>query len=310
FLAFSRVPADVALLEVGMGGRLDATNVITNPALCVITPISKDHQEYLGDTLEKITAEKAGIFKKDVVAVIAPQDSPDILRTLEEKAAQAGAPLFVHDRGWRYALSGDGFTYLSSAFTQRFPQPLLLGDHQYANAATAIAVLTHLKSVSYSPESLIRGVREAWWPARLQRLKEGPLAQKIPEGSELWLDGGHNDSAGAALAVQACHWQEEDAKPLMIICGMLNTKQPEEFLKPMAPHLQALAAVAIPEEPKTLNAEALAQAAKRAGVTQAETCAGLEEALDTCLKQAGGKPARILITGSLYLAGFILRDHY
>jgi dihydrofolate synthase/folylpolyglutamate synthase len=308
FLAFSRTPADFTLLETGMGGRLDATNVVTHPALSIITRISRDHSEFLGQNLKEIAGEKAGIFKKNTVAVIAPQDSEEVIKTLEEKAQAAETPLFQHDKNWRYALTGNGFSFLSSAFTESFPEPSLRGEHQYANAATAIAALMQLPQRIY-PSSMQRGLRTVEWPARLQKLTQGPLVEKLPEGTELWLDGGHNDSAGLALARMAQAWCEEEEKPLFLIYGMLSSKQPEAFLAPLAPHTKALAAIAIPEEPKTLGAAAAAQAAIRAGIFQAHAAPNLTEALDFCLKQGENFPSRILICGSLYLAGYVLRDH-
>jgi dihydrofolate synthase/folylpolyglutamate synthase len=308
FLAFSRHPADYVLLETGMGGRLDATNVIPDPELCIITRISSDHREYLGQSLKDIAAEKAGIFKPGAIAVIGPQESPEVIQTLEEKAARSGTMLFQHKKGWQYALTGNGFSFISTAFTETFPEPALPGEHQFANAATAIAAFSQLPG-PLSADAVKRGLREVQWPARLQRLSKGPLARKLPEGCELWLDGGHNDSAGVALARMAARWQEEDGKPLFLIYGMLASKQPEEFLKPLAPHTTALAALAIPEEPKTLAASDAAEAANRAGIPRTAAAADLAEALDFCLKQAENRPSRILICGSLYLAGFVLRDH-
>jgi dihydrofolate synthase / folylpolyglutamate synthase len=308
FLAFSRTPADFTLLETGMGGRLDATNVVPHPAVSIITRISYDHREFLGQSLKEIAGEKAGIFKKGTPAVVAPQDGEEVIQTLEEKAEATGTPLFRHDRNWRYALTGDGFSFLSSAFTETFPEPGLKGEHQYANAATAIAALMQLPHRIY-PTAMQRGLRTVEWPARLQQLTHGPLVKKLPEGTELWLDGGHNDSAGLALAHMAKAWGEEEKKPLFLIYGMLSSKQPEAFLAPLAPHTKALAAIAVPEESKSLGAAEAAQAAIRAGISEAQAAANLTEALDFCLKQAENFSSRILICGSLYLAGYVLRDH-
>ncbi|HVY13120.1 MAG TPA: folylpolyglutamate synthase/dihydrofolate synthase family protein [Alphaproteobacteria bacterium] len=307
FLAFARVPADVALLETGMGGRLDATNVIQNPLATVITLISHDHGEYLGHGLDQIAGEKAGIFKQNAPAVIALQTSKAALQKLEEKAAALGVPLFAHGRDWNYQTDESGFTFSSTSFTEHFPNPVLPGAHQYANAAAAIATLKK-SGITVSTESMQQGLQKAEWPARLQRLHHGPLASMLPKNSELWLDGGHNDSAGLALAAQATRWNKEDGKPLFVIYGMLASKQPEEFLQPLAPHIRALAAVAIPEEGKSLSAQQAAKAAEALAI-KSNPCAGLAEAVDYCLKQAGNTPARILITGSLYLAGFVLRDN-
>jgi dihydrofolate synthase/folylpolyglutamate synthase len=300
FLAFSRVPADVLLLEVGLGGRLDATNIIENPALGVITRISHDHMEYLGGTLEKIAGEKAGIFKKGMKAVIAPQSDEKIFGVFEDKARAVGATLFSHGKDWHYEVTADGtFTYKDTKNSFALPAPSLLGAHQYANAATAV---TAALQFGLSQEAVQQGIMHAQWPARLQHLTQGPLVEILPEGSELWLDGGHNDSAGEALALQAKAWGNE--KPLKLIVGMLAAKKAEEFLRPLAPYVQALAAIPIPEEPKSMQADELARIASSLSIPSVVTAVTPEEAIKTLAAEA--QPARFLITGSLYLAGWIL----
>jgi dihydrofolate synthase/folylpolyglutamate synthase len=213
----------------------------------------------------------------------------------------------MHDKGWRYALTGDGFTFLSTDLTHAFPKPNLQGEHQFANAATAIATLASLTTPHVGLEAMTRGLREASWPARLQRLTTGPLTKLLNGDSELWLDGGHNDSAGAALARQAAIWKEEDDKPLLVIYGMLTTKQADEFLQPLAPAIAELRGIAIPGGHSSMTAEEATATATKLHI-KAVPAASAEDAI-TSLLSAQKAPVRVLITGSLYLAGHILRDH-
>ncbi|HUI16533.1 MAG TPA: folylpolyglutamate synthase/dihydrofolate synthase family protein, partial [Alphaproteobacteria bacterium] len=263
FLAFAREPADALLLEVGLGGRFDATNVIAAPALAVITPISIDHTEHLGDTVEKIAFEKAGILKPGVGAVVAEQ-LPGAAGVIERQAEQVGAPLFRHGADWTVAASGEGMRYRGRRWTLELPRPVLPGDHQLENAGLAVAAAERLAGFELAPEHLRIGLGRAEWPARLQRLTRGPLVEALPQGGwELWLDGGHNASAGAALARQAQAWRD---KPLGLVYGMLKTKDARQFLAPLAPHAAALRAVAIAGEAASLPAEAAAEAARAAGL--------------------------------------------
>ena len=296
FLAFSRTEADVLLLEVGLGGRLDATNVIEQPLASIITRISYDHREFLGDTLQAISAEKAGIFKKNAPAIIAPQSSPIIVQTLHDKAADMGAPV----TDCRYQVSDNGFVVNGISF----PKPNLMGEHQYANAATAIAALKKQTRFNITDDAMHTGLQNAEWPARLQQLSKGPLVDMLPPGYELWLDGGHNDSAGEALA----QWAREEQRPMLVIAGMLSTKHPREFLAPLAPYISALAGIPIPGEEKSLTGQAMAKAAREAGIKTAQGAENAETAL-IWLLSSPPRPARILITGSLYLAGQILNKN-
>lgn len=304
-LAFSRVPADVLLLEVGLGGRLDATNIITHPLASVITRISYDHRDFLGDTLEAIAGEKAGIFKKDVPAIIAPQFAPEVSKTFTDKARITHTPLHAHGSDWTYAVNTDGFEFICGDYRAQFPKPNLIGTHQYANAATAIAVLKQQSRFKISDEAIIKGLQSAEWPARLQRITSGALVNMLPQGWELWLDGGHNDSAGDMLAQQAALWHAQDKKPLMIILGMLSTKHPEEFLASLAQHITALAAIPIPHEPKSMDNKTLSLIAHEMGIKTAQSHMDSKASL-RWLTSLSPQPARILITGSLYLAGHIL----
>lgn len=299
-LAFARTPADVALLEVGLGGRLDATNVVERPAVCAITPIGLDHQQYLGDTLTLIGGEKAGILKAGVPAVIAPQP-PEAARAIDARADAIGAPLHRAGREWRVAPAGDGFEYAGSRWRLQLPLPALPGRHQIDNAGTAIACLERFEPGIVSPEAIREGLGTVRWPARLQRLGSGPLQALLSSGSELWLDGGHNAAAGAVLAAMARGWSD---LPLHLVVGMLDTKDAAGFLAPLAPHARSLRAVPIPGAEAGLSAEALARAARSVGLDASEAPT-VADAIAAIVAEAG-KPVRILICGSLYLAGAVL----
>ncbi len=303
FLAFARVPADVVLLETGMGGRLDTTNVVDRPAVTAITPISMDHMDHLGDTLGKIAAEKAGIFKQGAPAVIGPQPE-EAAMVLDTKARALAAPLYRADREWRCHATADGMRYEGKRFTLDLPRPALLGAHQVVNAGTAIACLEMLDALPVTEAHLKRGLAEVDWPARLQRLRKGPLVDLLPKGWELWLDGGHNAGAGEVLASVAREWRNG---PLHLIYGMLNTKEPEGFLKPLAPLVADLKAVTIPGAEASLPAEQSAAKALRCGI-DAEAMPDIATAIRAIVAKATA-PGRVLICGSLYLAGVVLSEN-
>ncbi len=297
-LAFARIPADVTLLEVGLGGRLDATNVVAAPRLTVITPISMDHEQYLGDTLAKIAVEKAGILKRGVPCVVGPQPE-EALEVIEDVAARVGAPLLVHGQHWSVAEERGRLVYQDETGLRDLPLPVLLGAHQVQNAGAALAALRHLELGDAAYEA---AMRRAEWPARMQRLSTGLLAEAAPE-VELWLDGGHNPGAGAALAQVLAALP---ARPTHLICGMLNTKDVTGYLRPMAPHVDSLTAVSIPGEANTLAADQTAAAAHAVGM-MAATAESVRAGLTAI---AGRDPhARVLICGSLYLAGSVLREN-
>jgi dihydrofolate synthase / folylpolyglutamate synthase len=302
FLAFARTPADVVLLETGLGGRLDATNVIARPAATAITPISLDHQAFLGDTIAAIAGEKAGILKPGVAAIIGPQ--PDEAETvIEARAATIGAPLFRWQREWHCEPHGEGMRYIGTRWRLELPLPSLPGMHQLANAGIAIACLEQMPKVALSPAALAQGLRHIEWPARMQRLVHGPLIEMLPKGWELWLDGGHNPAAGEVVADVARGW---DDRPLDLVVGMLNTKDASGFLAPLAPHARALYAVTIPGEENPHPAAEIVKAARSVGITARESEA-VDEALREIVQQPG--PARILICGSLHFAGIVLADN-
>ncbi|MYM55612.1 bifunctional folylpolyglutamate synthase/dihydrofolate synthase [Thalassovita mangrovi] len=297
-LAMSRVEADYTLLEVGLGGRLDATNVIEKPALTIITPVSIDHEQFLGDTLTKIAGEKAGIIKRGVPCVVGPQQD-EAMDVIEATAARLGAPLIAYGQHWHAFEERGRLIFQDENGLLDLPLPNLPGAHQIQNASAALAALRHLNMGEAAYEA---AVSKAFWPARMQRLKQGPLIDAAPE-AELWLDGGHNAAAGQALAA---HLATLPHRPTHLVCGMLNTKDIAGYLTPMAPHAASLTAVSIPGEANTLPAEVTADAATRAGMT-ASTAGSVTEAV---AKIAATDPhARILICGSLYLAGAILREN-
>ncbi len=296
-LAMSRVPADYVLLETGLGGRLDATNVIARPAATVITPISMDHEQYLGDTLAKIAGEKAGIIKRGVPCVVGPQPD-EALEVIEARAAALGAPLLAHGQHWHVWEERGRLVFQDETGLLDLPLPALPGAHQLQNAGAALAVLRLLQAGEAAFDA---AMTQAYWPARMQRLRSGPLAEAAPE-VELWLDGGHNPAAGEALAA---HVAGLSGRKLHLICGMLNTKDARGFLRPLAPVADSLTAVTIPGEANTLPAEETARLANEVG-HKAGIAADVQQALKAI--RAEDPQARVLICGSLYLAGWVLRQ--
>jgi dihydrofolate synthase/folylpolyglutamate synthase len=301
FLAFARTPADIVLLETGMGGRFDATNVIAHPAVTAITPISLDHQHFLGGTVTAIAGEKAGILKPGAPAVIAPQ-RPDAEEVLKTRAQTVGAPLFRAGREWQaMPAAQSGLRYDGRRWRLGLPPPALLGPHQYVNAGTAIACLDVLDGFEITRDALGRGLGAVEWPARLQRLKYGPLVAALPDNCELWLDGGHNEAGGAALARMAAAWRD---RPLRLVFGMLETHDARAFLRPLAPFVAGLDAVAIPSEAHSLSAEAAAEAARAVGIP-----ATAQPGIAAAVAAGANSHGRVLICGSLYLAGRVLREN-
>ena len=297
-LAFARTPADFVLLEVGLGGRLDATNVVAKPALTIITPVSIDHQQYLGETLAEIAGEKAGILKRGVPCVVGPQEEAGF-EVIEARAERLGAPLIAAGQHW-YAFEDRGrLVFQDENGLMDLPLPNLPGPHQIENAGAALAAL---RTLGFDADACEAAVTEAYWPARMQRLQQGPLAEAAPE-AELWLDGGHNPAAGQAISATL---DRLVPRSTWLICGMLNTKDVRGFMEPLAGHAAGLIAVSIPGEANTLPAEATAAAATAAGLP-AQTAGSVAGALATITAQ--DPQARVLICGSLYLAGAILREN-
>jgi dihydrofolate synthase/folylpolyglutamate synthase len=298
FLAFARTPADFTLLEVGLGGRLDATNVVEKPRLTIITPVSVDHQQYLGETLPEIAGEKAGILKRGVPCVVGPQ-SPEGLEVIEARAARLGVPLLAHGQHWQVWTERGRLVFQDETGLLDLPLPNLPGPHQIQNAGAALAALRHLGKDEAACEA---AVTRAFWPARMQRLRQGPLAESAP-GVELWLDGGHNPAGGEAVAATLAGMPK---RATYLICGMLNTKDIGGYLRPLAPHVTRLHAVSIPGEKATLPA-AETEAAAREARMAAVSSESVAEALAAIA--AEDTAARVLICGSLYLAGTVLREN-
>ena len=298
-LGMARSAADYTLLEVGLGGRLDATNVIANPALSIITPVSIDHQQFLGETLPEIAGEKAGIIKRGVPLVVGPQ-SDAALEVIEAKANALGAPLIVHGQHWHVSAEYGRMIYQDERGLLDLPLPNLPGAHQLQNAGTAIAAL---RALGQPNEMCEQAVSTAQWPARMQRLRGGPLVEAAPQ-AELWLDGGHNPAAGKAIAA---HLASLPKQPTYLICGMLNTKDVAGYMRPLASVAQGLYGVSIPGELNTLKAEETAAFAAAQGLA-GQASDNLEQAISQIT--ATEPAARILICGSLYLAGAVLREHH
>jgi dihydrofolate synthase/folylpolyglutamate synthase len=284
FLAFARTPADAVLLEVGLGGRLDATNLVTRPAVSVVTPISLDHFDFLGDTVEKIAAEKAGILKSGVPAVAGPQPAA-AARILDETAARVGTRIALYGRDWR---------------EEDVPAPSLPGRHQVLNAALALEALKRMPFAI--PAAARAGIGRAEWPARLQRLGKGPLVALVPPSTAVFLDGGHNESAGHALA----DWIATGPKPVDVVVGMRANKALAAFLAPLGRKVRRLRAVPIAGDSLSTPTERIAEAAREAGIADAGVASSVDAAVAAL---AADPPARLLICGSLYLAGNVLAEN-
>jgi dihydrofolate synthase/folylpolyglutamate synthase len=298
FLAFAEAPADLALIEVGLGGALDATNVIT-PRLSVIAPVDMDHREFLGDTIAKIAAEKVGILKPGVPGVIGRQ-KVEALDVIEARAEEIGSPLTVMGRDFdAWGENGRLLVQMSDRLLD-LPAPSLAGRHQFDNAGLAVAAALTLGG--FDDEAIAKGVAGAVWPARLQRITAGPLGRRAAQaGADLWLDGGHNPHAGEALARSLSDMMARDGRPLTLIVGMLANKDAAGFLSPFAALKPRVIAVSFAGAAATV--EAMAAAAKAAGL-DAEPCEqGVEYALGAAL--SNGAP-HVVICGSLHLAGEVL----
>ncbi len=298
FVAMARTPADYTLLEVGLGGRYDATNVFDKPLLTIITPVSIDHQQYLGDTLAEIAWSKAGIIKKGVPCIVGPQDEP-AMDVIEAEARSLHAPLIAYGQHWHVSEERGRMIYQDEDGLLDLPLPNLPGPHQVFNAGAAIAALRFLKVPEPAYDA---AVTKAYWPARMQRLKSGPLVEAAGR-CELWLDGGHNPAGGQAVADTL---QRMSDKPTHLICGMLNTKDIGGYLRPLAQVAGSLTAVSIPGEVNTIPADQTAAYGAAVGLPSTEAPSVLAAVQSIAAAHPG---ARILICGSLYLAGHVLRDN-
>jgi dihydrofolate synthase/folylpolyglutamate synthase len=286
------------LLEVGLGGRLDATNVVENPAVTIITPVDLDHQQFLGDTLGAIAGEKAGIIKRGVPCVVGPQHD-ESMDAIERTAMRVGAPLLAYGQHWHVSTERGSLIYQDERGLLDLPLPNLPGPHQVMNAGAAIAALRYLGKDDAACEA---AVTQAYWPARMEKLRSGSLVE-LAAPAELWLDGGHNPAAGHALAATL---RAQPARPTHLICGMLNTKDIGGFMAPLAQVAQTLIAVSIPDEVNTIPAEMTAAKAREAGLS-----ADVADTVQAAIRSITAKDphARILICGSLYLAGHVMREN-
>lgn len=300
-LLFAREPADVLLLEVGLGGRYDATNVVEKPIASVITTVSLDHQKFLGDDISAIAHEKAGILKALTPAVISRQD-PAALSAIEREAAKVGAPLIVSGQDWQAREERGRLVFEDGDGLLDLPLPRLVGRHQIENAGAAVAALRAAPALATPAGAIEKGLGLVDWPARMQRLASGRLPELLPAGSELWLDGGHNPDGGRAVASTLAELDERSSKPIVLVVGMLNTKDSDGFLEAFAGLAGRVYGVPIGSSTAARTPDEVVSAAERAGLA-AETCGSIEEALARISRAAGSTPPRVLITGSLYLAG-------
>ena len=305
-LLFSEEPADVLLLEVGLGGRFDATNVIDGPAAAIVTPIGHDHAEYLGTTLQAIAGEKAGIFKRGCPAVIAPQDYIEADQTLFAQAERIGAaPILVGQQDFSVHEEGGRLVYQDEKGLLDLPRPKLIGRHQYVNAGTAIAALRAAGFEQFETSAFEAGVTRAEWPGRLQRLNRGRLPEIAPKDCEIWLDGGHNPDGGRVLAAAMADQSERSDAPLVLIAGMLGTKDSQAFFKNFSGLAREVIAVPIAGQIAARPADEVASIAASVGLTTS-TAPSVESALAALHNDVWDRPPRVLICGSLYLAGEVL----
>ncbi|MBW7967493.1 folylpolyglutamate synthase/dihydrofolate synthase family protein [Bradyrhizobium sp. BR 10261] len=304
FLLFAQNPADAVLLEVGLGGRLDSTNVVDTPAACVITPVSMDHMDFLGSTLASIAAEKAAIIKRGVPVICAEQTG-EAMAVIEAQARQMRAPLFAANESWHVNVEHGRLVYSDERGLMDLAAPRLFGRHQFDNAGLAIATLRAIATFKVNQAAFEAGIVGAEWPARMQRLTSGELLALGPQGSEIWLDGGHNADGGRVTAAALGDLEERVSRPLVVIAGMMANKDAKAFLANFAGLTRHIIAVPIPDTENAMPVDHLADAVRSLGM-RVEIAPGVEAALRSLAKLACEVPPRILITGSLYLAGHVL----
>ena len=303
FCLFAQHAADMLILEVGLGGRLDSTNVIDNPLACAIAPIGMDHTEYLGDTLTAIAGEKAAIIKRGVPVITAEQ-APEAMCVIEQQARRQRAPLHAAGQEWHVGVERGRLVYQDDRGLMDLAAPKLFGRHQFDNAGLAIATLRAIDAIRI-PHAAFEGIVNAEWPARMQRLSSGRLTQFGPRGSEIWLDGGHNADGGRVVAAALGDLEERVSRPLVVIVGMMATKDAGAFLANFAGLTRHIIAVPIPDQDNAMQPDRLADAARSLGM-RVEIAGSTEAALRRLAGLAYEVPPRILITGSLYLAGPVL----
>lgn len=307
-LAFAATPADILLLETGLGGRLDATNVVECPLLTALTPIDIDHAEFLGSTLATIAGEKAGILKRGTPCVVARQH-PEALERIRAIAAQLGAPLFEHGQDWDAYEQHGRLVFQDESGLLDLPLPSLAGRHQIDNAGLAVAAALRLGALRPAERAIAQGLTRTIWPGRLQLLPRQGLAAVLPEGSELWVDGGHNAAAAIVIAQAMAEMEDRSAKSLHLVVGMLKSKRLEAYLKPFAGLARSVTGIVPPDVSRAYAppyaAHEIADAAQSLGVF-ARPADSLEDGLAAIAVRANAKPVRVLVCGSLHLAGSCL----
>jgi dihydrofolate synthase/folylpolyglutamate synthase len=301
---FARHPADIVLLEVGLGGRLDATNVIEMPLASVIAPVSMDHTEFLGNSLTAIAGEKAAIIKRNTPVVCAEQ-AAEAMAVIEAQANRMRAPLHAAGQQWHVSVERGRLVYQDERGLMDLAAPKLFGRHQFDNAGLAIATLRALDTFKIGIAAFEAGIINAEWPARMQRLVSGTLVEHGPPGCEIWLDGGHNAEGGRVAAAALGDLEERVSRPLVVIAGMMANKDASAFLANFAGLTRHIMAVQIPDRDNAMPPDRLADAARALGM-RVENAASVEAALHALSRLAYEVPPRILITGSLYLAGHVL----
>ncbi|MEN2495076.1 MAG: Folylpolyglutamate synthase [Hyphomicrobiaceae bacterium hypho_1] len=305
FMAFSEIQADFLLLEVGLGGRFDATNVISKPRCSIITPVSIDHSDKLGSTLELIAFEKAGILKPGIPAVIGPQD-PASMTSIKQTSQRVGSPLYCYGQNYLVFEEHSRLIFQSEQRLIDLPLPVLIGRNQIFNAGVAIATTLLLTDGYINTEALEYGLTKAKWPARFMRLRGEPFASWIEHETEIWLDGGHNPGASSAIAQTLADLQDRTFKPIYLITGLLNNKDAQNFFKPFLGLVKEIHTVPIPNSTMAMDTKLLANHAKSAGLTTF-TANDVRSAI-TSIEESQDGPKRILVCGSLHLAGSILAE--
>lgn len=305
FVAFAEAPADLLLLETGLGGRLDATNMVKRPQATIITPVAIDHVSFLGETLPEIAGEKAGILKPGVPCIVGRQET-EALDVIARRADTLDAPLYVAGRDFDMYEQHGRLVFQTATRLFDLPLPRLAGRHQIDNAGTAIAAADVIFGEALDQRALEHGIAEARWPARLERLAVGGLHAYVADGTEIWLDGGHNEAGGRAVADALAELDERVPRPVHVVWGMMETKDAQRFIAPFKGLVERVYTVPIPGEPNAFAAAPLAEIARAQGF-DASAVHSVPEAL---LRGASGQdPARVLICGSLYLAGHVLKLH-
>jgi len=303
FLLFSENPADYCLIEVGLGGRFDATNVIENPKACVITPVALDHQAYLGETIAEIAGEKAGIIKPGAAVIVGPQED-EARDIIETKAAEFGIEPVISGQDFEgYSQSGR-FVYQDGEGLLDLPMPNLIGEHQASNAATAIAVIRSL-DIPVTHEQYELAMTNVSWPGRMQRLRHGPVVEALGSATQVWVDGGHNPSAGEVIARELMRQNRQVKLPTFMICAMLTTKEPSGYFEAFTGLLEEVITIPVASSDAGFDPVDLASHASGAGLN-ATAMNSLDEAISALAKNAALRECRVILAGTLYLAGDVL----